>query len=207
MASSIVWLRIRDTVSAVSAKRWSISLACISLAWIHLIFNRQRRAAEKRIKYGKEASISVHGARTKFSIANESEPGLFKKYSTFESYTTSRASYPRIRTFYKEHYEASKLPGDLPLLVIPPSTTMASFRLTKGIRSSPMAWAAVHRSSRLSSPAWSTLLQYSRSTCPDADYLPSSPARQMLTQLMLSQSLWRRRPSASGTLRASRKLC
>lgn len=51
------------------------------------------------------------------TLAHASEPGLFKKYSTFQTYKTSRAVYPWIRVFYKEHYEASKLPADLPLLV------------------------------------------------------------------------------------------
>ena len=47
-----------------------------------------------------------------------SEPGLFKKHSTFESFTTASGFvYPRIRVFHYEHSQAGKLPKDLPLLV------------------------------------------------------------------------------------------
>lgn len=47
-----------------------------------------------------------------------SEPGLFKKQSTFESFTTqSGTTYPRIRVFYHPHPQAGKLPKNLPLLV------------------------------------------------------------------------------------------
>lgn len=182
MASFIVPQRLRDAVLAVSAKRWSISLVCISMAWLHLIFNRQRQATKKRIKSGAVALIFGDIARTNLYTANESEPGLLKKYSTFESYTTSRATYPRIRTFYKQHYEASKLPGDLPLLVRRSMTSPKTLRLTEDFRSSLMASAAAHRNSRLSLPAWSTLLQHSRSTCPDADSPPSSLRRRTLTR-------------------------
>ena len=51
-------------------------------------------------------------------IARASDPGLLKKHSTFESYTTrSGYTYPRIRTFYKRHDKVAELPNDLPLLV------------------------------------------------------------------------------------------
>lgn len=47
-----------------------------------------------------------------------SEPGLFKKHSRFESFTTySGYTYPRIRVFFHPHPQAGKLPKDLPLLV------------------------------------------------------------------------------------------
>ena len=48
------------------------------------------------------------------------DPGLLKKYSTFKSYKTSIATYPKIRTFYRPHPQATKLPDKprpLPLLV------------------------------------------------------------------------------------------
>ncbi|KAK3716492.1 hypothetical protein LTR37_006388 [Vermiconidia calcicola] len=52
------------------------------------------------------------------SDTRASDPGLLKKHSTFESYTTrSGYTYPRIRTFYKRHDKATELPNDLPLLV------------------------------------------------------------------------------------------
>ncbi|KAI9731517.1 MAG: hypothetical protein M1834_004637 [Cirrosporium novae-zelandiae] len=52
--------------------------------------------------------------------AASTDPGLLKKYSTWESYLTSKATYPAIRTFYRPHPHADKLPSKLkpmPLLV------------------------------------------------------------------------------------------
>jgi pimeloyl-ACP methyl ester carboxylesterase len=52
--------------------------------------------------------------------ADLSDPGLLQKHSTFKSYTTSTATYPSIRTFYRPHSQADKLPSEptpLPLLV------------------------------------------------------------------------------------------
>ena len=52
--------------------------------------------------------------------ADLTDPGLLKKHSTFKSYTTSTATYPSIRTFYRLHSQADKLPSKptpLPLLV------------------------------------------------------------------------------------------
>ena len=58
----------------------------------------------------------VHG-----NLDTEStDPGLLKKHSSFKSYTTSIATYPSIRTFYRPHSQADKLPSKptpLPLLV------------------------------------------------------------------------------------------
>ena len=54
------------------------------------------------------------------SDAESTDPGLLKKHSSFESYTTSVATYPAIRTFYRPHPQADKLPSKptpLPLLV------------------------------------------------------------------------------------------
>ena len=48
------------------------------------------------------------------------DPGLLRKHSTLRSYTTSIASYPAIRTFYRPHPQADQLPSKpvpLPLLV------------------------------------------------------------------------------------------
>ncbi len=54
------------------------------------------------------------------SSAVNYDPPLLQKHSTFESYTTSYASYPSVRTFYHPHPQAERLPQDsqpLPLLV------------------------------------------------------------------------------------------
>ena len=48
------------------------------------------------------------------------DPGLLKKHSTFKSYKTLIATYPKIRTFYRPHPQETKLPDKpqpLPLLV------------------------------------------------------------------------------------------
>lgn len=47
------------------------------------------------------------------------DPGLLRKYSTFESYDTPIGTYPSIRTFFRPHPQAAKLPSTppLPLLV------------------------------------------------------------------------------------------
>ncbi|KAL4896675.1 hypothetical protein BDV59DRAFT_171196 [Aspergillus ambiguus] len=48
------------------------------------------------------------------------DPGLLKKHSSYLSYTTSIATYPSIRTFYREHPQSTKLPTKptpIPLLV------------------------------------------------------------------------------------------
>jgi pimeloyl-ACP methyl ester carboxylesterase len=42
---------------------------------------------------------------------------LLRKHTTYASYTTSTATYPKIRTVYHPHSQADKLPADIPLLV------------------------------------------------------------------------------------------
>lgn len=45
------------------------------------------------------------------------DPSLLRKHTTYASYTTSTATYPKIRTIFHPHAQASKLPADIPLLV------------------------------------------------------------------------------------------
>ncbi|CAD6593311.1 MAG: hypothetical protein ASARMPREDX12_007029 [Alectoria sarmentosa] len=78
--------------------------------------------AERNAGGSTEASwrISVGSSKLEQSEAESTDPGLLKKYSSFESYTTSSATYPTIRTFYRPHPQADKLPSKptpLPLLV------------------------------------------------------------------------------------------
>ena len=50
----------------------------------------------------------------------DNDPGLLRKHSSYRSYTTSVATYSRIRTFFRPHPQAEKLPSTptpLPLLV------------------------------------------------------------------------------------------
>lgn len=54
------------------------------------------------------------------SGAENYDPPLLQKHSTFEPYTTTYATYSTVRTFYHPHYQSEKLPPDsqpLPLLV------------------------------------------------------------------------------------------
>lgn len=54
------------------------------------------------------------------STAVQTDPGLLRKFTEFASYTTSKASYPAIRTFYSPHPQLSRLPTKptpVPLLV------------------------------------------------------------------------------------------
>ena len=54
------------------------------------------------------------------SDAEATDPGLLRKHASFKSYTTSFATYQSIRTFYRPHPQADKLPSEptpLPLLV------------------------------------------------------------------------------------------
>lgn len=118
MAQSAVAQRLGGLFDFLVVRKWSLLATALALACADLWWNGEKRAAKKRIKSGSNLLFFFSGRfQSDKMTAQESEPGLFKKYSTFESYTTSRATYPRIRTFYKEHYEASKLPTDLPLLV------------------------------------------------------------------------------------------
>ncbi|KAE8152151.1 dual specificity phosphatase catalytic domain protein [Aspergillus avenaceus] len=53
--------------------------------------------------------------------AQSTDPGLLKKHSTYVSYSTSVATYPSIRTFYRPHPQKDKLPTKptpIPLLVL-----------------------------------------------------------------------------------------
>ncbi|PWY72380.1 dual specificity phosphatase catalytic domain protein [Aspergillus heteromorphus CBS 117.55] len=52
--------------------------------------------------------------------AHDTDPGLLKKHSSYLSYSTSTATYPSIRTFYRPHPQTDKLPtkpSPIPLLV------------------------------------------------------------------------------------------
>lgn len=52
--------------------------------------------------------------------AEPTDPGLLRKHSTFKSYNITTGTYPSIRTFFRPHPQAAKLPSiptPLPLLV------------------------------------------------------------------------------------------
>ncbi|KAM0706626.1 hypothetical protein Q7P35_005954 [Cladosporium inversicolor] len=51
------------------------------------------------------------------SKAETTDPSLLRKHTSYVSYTTSTATYPKIRTVFHPHSQAEKLPADIPLLV------------------------------------------------------------------------------------------
>ncbi|KAJ6079580.1 Protein-tyrosine/Dual-specificity phosphatase [Penicillium canescens] len=55
------------------------------------------------------------------SDAHKTDPGILRKFTTYNSYTTSIATYPAIRTFYSPHPHLARLPTKptpVPLLVV-----------------------------------------------------------------------------------------
>jgi pimeloyl-ACP methyl ester carboxylesterase len=60
--------------------------------------------------------FGIHNNTTNFH-QDTNDPSLLRKHTTYASYTTSTATYPKIRTVYHPHTQASKLPADIPLLV------------------------------------------------------------------------------------------
>ncbi|KAJ5514283.1 hypothetical protein N7463_003835 [Penicillium fimorum] len=55
------------------------------------------------------------------SDAYETDPGILRKFTTYNSYTTSIATYPAIRTFYSPHPHLARLPTKptpIPLIVV-----------------------------------------------------------------------------------------
>ncbi|KAI2713478.1 hypothetical protein CBS147332_5218 [Penicillium roqueforti] len=55
------------------------------------------------------------------SDAYETDPGILRKFTTYNSYTTSFATYPAIRTFYSPHPHLARLPTKptpVPLIVV-----------------------------------------------------------------------------------------
>ncbi|KAF7589315.1 hypothetical protein BBP40_004468 [Aspergillus hancockii] len=77
------------------------------------------------LRHGTEGSCSEGKPeprhREQADDAQSTDPGLLKKHSTYISYTTSVATYPSIRTFYRPHPQKDKLPikpAPIPLLVV-----------------------------------------------------------------------------------------
>ncbi|KAE8364371.1 hypothetical protein BDV27DRAFT_145356 [Aspergillus caelatus] len=70
------------------------------------------------LRHGTDSAFSTE--KTEPQRPQTTDPGLLKKHSTYISYTTSVATYPSIRTFYKPHPQKDKLPikpSPIPLLV------------------------------------------------------------------------------------------
>ncbi|RAK99063.1 RNA 5'-triphosphatase domain-containing protein [Aspergillus ibericus CBS 121593] len=75
------------------------------------------------LRHGTDGSISEkkevpqHGQTEN---AHDTDPGLLKKHSSYLSYSTSTATYPSVRTFFRPHPQKDKLPtkpSAIPLLV------------------------------------------------------------------------------------------
>ncbi|KAI5287409.1 hypothetical protein KEM54_006015 [Ascosphaera aggregata] len=74
-----------------------------------------QEASEHRSRWLRLKSLSSRTA-----LPEDSDPGLLKKHTTYQSYITSRAIYPKIRTFFCPHPHINKLPTQptpLPLIV------------------------------------------------------------------------------------------
>ncbi|KAL6714127.1 hypothetical protein ACLMJK_008621 [Lecanora helva] len=88
---------------------------------------RNRRGQQEKIGLDEDSKARVGNKKWSSRLGKSSEqdaeftdPGLLKKHSHFESFTTSYATYSSIRTFYGPHPQADKLPSiptPLPLLV------------------------------------------------------------------------------------------
>lgn len=137
------------------SSKWTILTAVVTLAGLGVLHVSHRVATKQRLEagmcYGMRAFTSVLTA----SVATASDPGLLKKHSTYEKYTTASGhTYPRVRTFYKEHQQASELPKDLPLLVSCFSFAKIDVGYVAGLilcyRCSCTAWEEVQRSLLLS---------------------------------------------------------
>lgn len=78
-----------------------------------------RRGSEARKWCGENTLLIPHAHSPVLLDSAVEDPGLLKKHSTSRSYETSRATYHSIRTFYRPHPQAGKLPHNppLPLLV------------------------------------------------------------------------------------------
>lgn len=111
--------RLRLILQALQASKWALLAGAVTSALMAFWWKSESRASKKRIKAGMSLKLlDIRVTLLIISSAATSDPSLLRRHTTYESFTTpSGFTYPRIRTFYKEHQQASKLPRDLPLLV------------------------------------------------------------------------------------------
>ncbi|GKZ32489.1 hypothetical protein AbraIFM66950_001950 [Aspergillus brasiliensis] len=75
------------------------------------------------LRHGTEGTVSEKTEvpqQKQSENAHDTDPGLLKKHSSYLSYTTSTATYPSVRTFFRPHPQKDKLPtkpSPIPLLV------------------------------------------------------------------------------------------
>ncbi|KAK5109141.1 hypothetical protein LTR62_007503 [Meristemomyces frigidus] len=95
--------RLRELLPPAWPRNWrtaSLFTAILGLAFLGILRTRK--------------VLSLTGRREREFV----EPGLLAKHSSFASFTTTSGHvYPKIRVFYSAHYQAKKLPKDIPLLV------------------------------------------------------------------------------------------
>lgn len=87
---------------------WEMVAVCAACAYLQA---RRWRA----LLVSKESRLSVNGQSDGSNLSRTQgveDPGLLKKHSTIKSYATSFATYPSIRTFYRPHPQADKLPKE-----------------------------------------------------------------------------------------------
>ncbi|KAJ5654402.1 hypothetical protein N7490_001405 [Penicillium lividum] len=75
---------------------------------------------EKNTSDGKPKSLPVAKVAPNENLAFKTDPGILKKFTSYQKYTTSVATYPEIRTFFCRHPHLDRLPSKpspIPLLV------------------------------------------------------------------------------------------
>ena len=76
---------------------------------------------EKQSSDGRSMAFSSFRSCANIRAAHATDPGILRKFTTYNSYTTSVATYPAIRTFYSPHPQLARLPTKptpLPLIVV-----------------------------------------------------------------------------------------
>nr|POE46228.1 isoform 3 of mrna-capping enzyme [Quercus suber] len=113
--------RVQSVLQAHRIAQWTTSGllgAFITVSIIRYLDSgpyKQRRSMVR--SQGKADDHFVQFASLR-GLLEDNEPGLFKKHSVFESFTTpSGIRYDEIRVWYHAHSQATKLPENIPLLV------------------------------------------------------------------------------------------
>ena len=95
---------------------WEMVALCTAYCFVHALRWGYTRSIKGRQLHGDDKSDIKRASNSWHAV----DPGLLRKHSIFKSYTTSVATYTGIRTFYRPHAQADKLPTTptpLPLLV------------------------------------------------------------------------------------------
>ena len=95
---------------------WEMVALCTAYGFVYALRKGYLQSIKGRQRHGEDEN----DLKRSTSPWHADDPGLLRKHSLFKSYTTSVATYSGIRTFYRPHAQADKLPTaptPLPLLV------------------------------------------------------------------------------------------